>query len=50
MEEHFSQKEQLTDLHSQVITLTEKLKDREEKLLSQNNELREKVSYYLHIP
>ena len=44
LEEHSSIKEQVTDLHSQNILLTERLKEKEDKIMSQMNELREKVN------
>ena len=44
VEEHSSIKEQVTDLHSQNILLTERLKEKEDKMMSQMNELREKVN------
>ena len=43
MEEHYSMKEQVTDLHSQNILLTERLKEKEDKVMAQIDELRDKV-------
>ena len=45
MEEHYSMKEQVTELHSQNILLTERLREKEDKIMAQIDELRDKVLY-----
>ncbi|XP_019848662.1 PREDICTED: centrosomal protein of 85 kDa-like [Amphimedon queenslandica] len=42
MEEHYSMKEQVTELHSQNILLSERLREKEDKIMAQIDELRDK--------